>query len=100
MKNAEPDLSRRNFLRGKIRDSHTHPEKTTARIITFESGCMALQGVMCRTCGDRCETGAIRFMPQAGGLFPPQLSTDLCTGCGDCIPDCPTQAIRFVPKNG
>jgi ferredoxin-type protein NapF len=63
----------------------------------FGEDCLAAQSVVCRTCGEVCETGAIRFPPRLGGVSLPQLDADACTGCGVCQADCPTVAIRIRP---
>ena len=61
----------------------------------FGAQCLTQQGVVCRTCGESCEVGAIRFSPRLGGVAQPQLSAEACTGCGACLADCPTHAIRI-----
>lgn len=65
--------------------------------IAFNSDCLAARDVVCRTCGESCEQGAIRFPPRVGGVARPQLDSRACTGCGACLADCPTAAIRVVP---
>jgi len=50
--------------------------------------------VVCRTCGEQCETGAIRFHIGARGVATPTLDAAQCTGCGACIAPCPSAAIR------
>lgn len=65
--------------------------------VSFAPSCLAEQGVVCRTCGESCEVGAIRFLPRPGGVFPPRLEADACTGCGACLADCPTQAMSLRP---
>lgn len=62
----------------------------------FGEACLAARDVVCRTCGEACETRAISFPPQIGGVARPQLAADACTGCGACLADCPTQAIRLL----
>lgn len=57
--------------------------------------CLAAQSVVCRTCGELCEAGAIRFPPRLGGVALPYVTADVCTGCGACLADCPTHAIRI-----
>ncbi len=65
--------------------------------INIKDNCLALRQVVCRTCGDRCDIGAIKFSPTLGGVSAPKLDTTTCTGCGFCIADCPTQAIKITP---
>lgn len=62
----------------------------------FGDACLAGRQVVCRTCGESCEAGAIRFPPRLGGVAQPQLDSEGCTGCGACVADCPTQAIRML----
>jgi ferredoxin-type protein NapF len=65
----------------------------------FTTDCLAQRNVVCRTCGESCELGAIRFPPILGGVAKPQLDAAACTGCGACLADCPTHAIRIVSPN-
>jgi ferredoxin-type protein NapF len=58
--------------------------------------CLARKGVICRSCGERCDTRAIRFQLKAGGAARPELDVSLCNGCGECYGVCPTQAVRIV----
>ncbi|MCX7194049.1 MAG: ferredoxin-type protein NapF [Proteobacteria bacterium] len=59
------------------------------------SACLARNKVICRTCGERCEAGALSFRPTQGGVATPQLDLNLCTGCGACVADCPGHAISL-----
>lgn len=61
--------------------------------------CLAARSVVCRTCGEACETRAISFPPRLGGVSLPQLDVAACTGCGACLADCPTQAIAMLPDS-
>ncbi|MBS1159432.1 MAG: ferredoxin-type protein NapF [Proteobacteria bacterium] len=65
----------------------------------FGETCLAARNVVCRTCGEACEVGAISFPPRLGGVARPQLVADACSGCGACLADCPTQAIRVLPDS-
>ncbi len=58
--------------------------------------CLARQQVECRSCGDFCPEGALRFPPRAGGPALPVLLEERCTGCGACQAPCPTGAIRIL----
>jgi ferredoxin-type protein NapF len=60
----------------------------------IESQCLAQQGVICTTCAEQCEVGAIRFKPRLGKVSEPELNLDACTACGACVAPCPTQAIE------
>lgn len=64
--------------------------------VSIGEDCLPRQGVVCRTCGERCEAGAFRFPPRLGGVSLPVLATEQCTGCGACLADCPTHALRLV----
>jgi ferredoxin-type protein NapF len=57
--------------------------------------CLAARHVECRVCADFCDARAIRFTPRLGGIPPPLLDPELCTGCGACVAPCPTTAIRI-----
>lgn len=60
--------------------------------------CLAFAQVVCRTCGEHCPVGAIRFPPVVGGVAHPLVNTATCTGCGACYAPCPKQAIRLVEE--
>lgn len=55
--------------------------------------CIAHRDVVCRTCGDACQTGAIRFRPRLGGAALPEVEGESCTGCGACVAPCPVKAV-------
>lgn len=90
------DAGRRAFLLGRkpppgaLSAQPTGPQKAQ-----FGEDCLAGQGIVCRTCGDHCDAGAIVFAPRPGGVALPVLLAERCTGCGECAPDCPTLAIAM-----
>lgn len=59
------------------------------------SSCLVQQKVICRTCGESCDAGAINFRLEKGGVATPQLNLVLCNGCGMCVADCPGHAIAI-----
>lgn len=86
--------SRRAFLRGHF-VAGTSAKADTPLAVTFGETCIARQNVVCRTCSEFCDAGAIRFSPRLGGAAMPELTDEKCTGCGACIPVCPAGAIRL-----
>jgi ferredoxin-type protein NapF len=60
--------------------------------------CLSMKGVTCRSCGDVCDTRAIRFQLQVGGRADLTIYTENCTGCGACVGVCPVQAVTVVSE--
>jgi ferredoxin-type protein NapF len=85
---ASPTWSRRALLSGGAAADPTQAPEIGA-------ACLAARDVLCRTCGDICAEGAIRFPPLRGRVALPVLDRERCTGCGDCIEACPMRAIGF-----
>lgn len=63
--------------------------------VSILSNCLSLNAVVCRACGDNCETQAIRFKLKVGGISEPQILEDDCTGCGACVAVCPVDAVKI-----
>lgn len=57
--------------------------------------CLALKQVGCRTCGDSCPAGAIRFRISVGAVARPEVDLAACTGCGACYGPCPVSAVSI-----
>lgn len=57
------------------------------------AACLGPQGVYCRSCGESCEAGAIRFSFNAQRVPEPTIDSEACNGCGACVSVCPTQAV-------
>jgi ferredoxin-type protein NapF len=74
----------------------TPPWDLRAAITT---ACLALNRVICRTCGESCEAGAIRFRLAPGGVAQPVVDTTSCNGCGHCVAGCPVNAIVVRGRN-
>lgn len=66
--------------------------------VSIQSNCLSLNAVVCRACGDNCETQAIRFKLKVGGISEPQISQDDCTDCGACVAVCPVDAVKIKHK--
>lgn len=90
-------VSRRQFLRGDFSGGHASPGPGDAaaagKAPRIAAACLAYANSVCRTCGDVCEAGAIRFRPRIGGAALPEVDDGKCTGCGDCAAACPASAI-------
>ncbi len=57
--------------------------------------CFAERGVICRACGDTCETNSIRFTQVVGGITHVTIDFDSCSGCGECVSICPADSISM-----
>ena len=77
---------------GALQRTGEAPWSVTARIA---AGCLAVQGVVCRLCEERCEQRAIRFRLALGGYALPEIDAEACNGCGACVSACPSQAIHM-----
>ncbi len=82
---------RRAFSRRALFGLPSSKAKPSAQI---GDSCLAMSGVMCESCAESCEHGAIRFM-RRGAIKQPILDADACTGCGDCLSVCPANAISL-----
>lgn len=59
----------------------------------ISQACLATKNVECRTCGEACDSMAIKFTLSLGQVAQPSITTNDCTGCGACVSVCPTTAI-------
>ena len=64
--------------------------------IDIQANCLAFNGVECRACEDNCESRAIRFKREIGGIAKPQVNLEACNGCGACIAVCPVSAVKIL----
>jgi ferredoxin-type protein NapF len=86
--------SRRRFLTGG-RDFRDPDGGARARKARLEPHCLAVQGTVCRTCGEHCEPGAIRFKLMPAGKSLPLIDDARCNACGECVRVCPAQAMAL-----
>lgn len=57
--------------------------------------CLTRRGVVCRACGEQCESRAITFRLGIGGVARPEVDIARCTGCGACVRPCPVSALTM-----
>lgn len=62
---------------------------------SIDEKCFAKNGIVCRSCGEICESRAIRFKHALAGRSQITLDTGLCNGCGECVHVCPAQSIAI-----
>lgn len=60
---------------------------------TISSRCLASNKIECRSCGDMCESMAIKFRLRSGDVALPKIELEDCSGCGACVAVCPGTAI-------
>jgi formate hydrogenlyase subunit 6/NADH:ubiquinone oxidoreductase subunit I len=90
MPHEAPPGSRRAFLLGRVRAAR--------RVARIGEACLARAGVHCRSCGDACAEGAIRFRPVPRRAPLPEVDGGRCTCCGECVAVCPAAAIALDPE--
>lgn len=73
-------------------ENHHYPWSQKAFI---NEQCFAAQGIACRSCGEVCETQAIKIEMKLGGISELSVNTADCNGCGECVHVCPAQAIEI-----
>ena len=61
--------------------------------VSIDAKCLSMNAVVCRACGDSCDSQAIRFKLKTGGRSEPQVFLDDCNGCGACVSVCPVDAV-------
>ncbi len=66
--------------------------------VEIKDDCLAMNGVVCRSCSERCDESAIRFRLQTGGRAQPIVEWERCSGCGDCFRVCPSRSINLRPS--
>jgi ferredoxin-type protein NapF len=74
---------------------HTDTQLPWANKAELTPGCLTLAGIVCRSCGEHCDVGAIHFQLPRNGVAYPRIDAAVCTGCGACIGVCPAQALTL-----
>ena len=88
-------LTRREFLTARFSSEPRVGDRAPGLKAVIAAGCLARNRVVCRSCGEACEAGAIRFRLAPGGVSAPEISPQACNGCGDCVAACPVRAIAM-----
>ena len=84
-----------NCKTGALQGQHSDIDQAWNHHMRIAENCLSATGVVCRACGDHCETRAIRFTLLTQGRSLPEINFRSCTGCGQCITVCPTNAISI-----
>lgn len=68
------------------------------QVADISNNCFASRGIICRSCGEVCETEAIKFKLTVAGVSQININTTVCNGCGECVHVCPAHAIKIQKK--
>lgn len=64
-------------------------------------GCIVkTKGTDCAACSEHCPTKAVDTVPYGNGLRLPQVTDDLCIGCGACEYACPAVPHKAIKVTG
>jgi ferredoxin len=58
------------------------------------------KGTDCAACSEHCPTKAVDTIPYGDNLRLPQVTDDLCIGCGACQYACPAQPKKAIVVDG
>lgn len=78
-------------------------EKTTLKIAEvaykIELCVVETDGKDCGACAEHCPTKAVRMVPYKNGLMIPEVTPEICIGCGSCEHICPVRPERAIIVN-
>lgn len=80
---------------GALLAAHPAPSLAWDLRAQIKPNCLSSNGIVCRACGDACDTRAIQFQLQTGGRATPAIDQTLCNGCGECFAVCPVHAVEI-----
>lgn len=58
------------------------------------------EGTDCGACSEHCPTKAVHMVPFEGTLVIPEVTTDICIGCGACEFSCPVTPYKAIYVDG
>ena len=82
----------------------TVEKKITTQIglVRFEKkNCIVVtEGTSCGSCSEHCPTKAVRMVPYRGALTIPEITPEICVGCGACEYACPVTPYKAIVVDG
>jgi ferredoxin len=67
----------------------------------FEDRCVVhTAGTSCGACAEHCPTQAVHMVPFKGNLTAPEITPELCVGCGGCEFICPVRPSKAIIVEG
>ena len=82
----------------------TVDQKRTTQIgvVRFEKrNCVVfIDGTSCGSCSEHCPTKAVRMVPYKGLLTIPEVTPEICVGCGACEYACPSTPYKAIVVDG
>lgn len=78
--------------------AHTAGARAWQVVARIDDTCLARLDVPCQSCGEACESHAIRFRTRSSNVPDPRVDAGACTGCGACVRVCPASAITVAVR--
>jgi len=67
----------------------------------IEDNCIVkTENTACGACSESCPTKAVHMIPYKGNLVIPEVTDDICIGCGHCEFVCPTVPYKAIFVDG
>jgi len=75
---------------------------TQIGVVRFEKeNCIVItEGTACGSCSEHCPTKAVRMVPYMNDLTIPEISPEICVGCGACEFACPVTPFTAIVVDG